>query len=174
MNPLKTMTTSAAILAGALFATPASAELVGGIGYYLANVQVNSPDLDYRLGLLGATLGYRYASSSLFSLTPEIRAGVGIEDDSDRGVKLEIERFYSANLRAQWNLAGNTWFYVAPSYMNIQAKARGFGVSISDDDWEFGAGLGFGFGLSDNVGLEFSYEKFDELELLGFGLRGRF
>lgn len=171
---LRRSTACSLLLAALLHTTTASAQLTGGLTYYLTDVEVDTPALDYELGLFGATVGYRLASSSLFSLTPELRVGFGVEDDHAQGIKLDVERYYGVNLRAQWELARNTWFFVAPSYTNFQAKASGFGVTAREDDWEFGGGLGLGIGLSENTGLELSYEKFDNLQLIGFGLRGRF
>ncbi|MDX1492390.1 MAG: hypothetical protein R3332_14005 [Pseudohongiellaceae bacterium] len=78
-------------------------------------------DVDLDLGVVTATLGYKFSSeTSNFSLTPELRVGVGAGDDTFSGVTFEIDQTYGLNVRGQWDFSNNTYFFVAPSYMNLE------------------------------------------------------
>lgn len=160
------------------FTNTAFADWVGGIGYY----QLNFEEEDISVGGAGFTIGYQFDSStSIFSLTPEIRVGIGIGDDTVDTtlgvVDIEVDTYYGINIRGQWDFSNGTYLFVAPSYTNLEVEApiRGSGgLGISTDGWEFGGGVGAGFSFTETISAELSYEKFDSLEAIGLGLRFKF
>jgi len=151
-----------------LLSSSAMAQVVGGIGYY--NFDDEGSDID--LAIVTATIGYKFSSeNSNFSMTPELRAGAGVKDDTYLGVNVKISQAYGLNVRGQWDFNNATYFFIAPSYMNFELEASAGGFKASEDDWQFGGGAGVGFKFSDNGGVELSYEKFNDAEVLGLGVR---
>ncbi|MBD3648838.1 MAG: outer membrane beta-barrel protein [Pseudomonadales bacterium] len=138
---------------------------VGAVGY------ANLSDDDVSLGAITGSLGYRFDTTYQgFSVTPEVRIGLGINDDTYAGVDVELDSLYGFNVRAEWDL-GQTYIFVAPSYTNVEVEASFGGITVSDDEWEFGGGLGFGYRLEQTIGLEVSYEVFDDVDVFSAGVR---
>lgn len=146
----------------------AQAEFVGGVAYG----RLSDSGID--LGGLQGLLGYEYSIAENVTLTPEVRFGVGIGDDSFGGASVELGTFYGVNLRAQWNTSSNIYFYLQPSYVNFELEASVGGISASDDTWEFGAGAGVGYQATEKLGFELSYEDFDGASVISAGLRFSF
>jgi len=88
-------------------------------------------------------------------------------------VDVEIDSMFGVAVRAQWE-GENGYFFVNPSYMNLEVKASAGGFAASADDWEFGAGIGAGYRFSDNMAIEAGWEYFDGTDVLGIGLRFKF
>lgn len=169
-NWIKALAISSAAM---VTAQTASAEIVTGIAYQSADIEDSGVDI--RLGLVSATVGYKFATSaSNFSITPEFRLGTGISDDKDLGITVKAKRFYGANVRAQWDLSNNAYLYAAPSYTNFEFEASTANLKLREDDWEFGGAIGAGYKLSSNLNLELTYEMFDNADLLGVGARYSF
>lgn len=154
------------LLSTSLFSIAARAEgPVGAVAY------ANLSDDDVSLGAITGSLGYRFDTTYQgFSVTPEIRIGLGVGDDTVSGVDVELDSLYGFNVRAEWDL-GQTYVFVAPSYTNAEFEASFGGTTVSADEWEFGGGVGFGYRLEQTIGLEISYEVFDELDVFSAGVR---
>jgi outer membrane immunogenic protein len=148
------------LLSSSLFA-----EMVLGFGY------TNFSEDEIDLGLLQGTVGYKVDMGNDFSLTPEVRAAVGVGDDSFFGVDVEIDSAFGVALRGQLDFE-KAYVWVAPSYSKIKLSANFLGNSASaSSDWEFGAGVGLGYRMTENMALEGSYENVDGASLLGVGIR---
>jgi opacity protein-like surface antigen len=141
------------------------AEMVLGFGY--ANFSEDEIDL----GLLQGAVGYKVDMGNDFSLTPEVRATVGVGDDSFFGVDVEIDSAFGVALRGQLDFEKD-YVWVAPSYSKIKLSANFLGNSASaSSDWEFGAGVGLGYQMTENMAFEGSYENVDGASLLDVGIR---
>ncbi|MEX2130016.1 MAG: outer membrane beta-barrel protein [Pseudohongiellaceae bacterium] len=162
-----------AVACSSLFVTgTAFAGVVAGVGY--AQLDADGPTL----GVIVGSIGYQYeVGSSNFSLTPQLRVGFGMQDDSitESGVrvKIDVDKAYGVDLRGQWDF-DNTYFFVAPSYINYEIEGKAAGITVSEDSWEFGAGIGAGLNLSDNASVELSYEHIDEADAFVIGFRYKF
>jgi hypothetical protein len=161
---------AAALSCSVMFAASgASAGFVLGAGYYDLSAE------DISLGVAGATIGYTFESAgSIFSLTPELRAGTGVKEDSFLGADVEISKFYGVNLRGQWKLGNSAYIFLAPSYTNTEVDISFAGFSEVENSWEFGGGAGIGFMFNDSGSIELSYEEFDDVEVTGIALRFKF
>ena len=90
------------------------------------------------------------------------------------GVDVEVDNFFAASVRAQYNVTESFGVFLQPSYGRLAVTARAGNVSVSDDEWEFGLGGGVSFKLSDAVALEAFYESFDESDVVSMALRYHF
>jgi hypothetical protein len=142
-----------------------------GAGVSRLSAEGAGPDVTF--GTLHGSVGYKFGSGEGFFLTPEIRFGTGIKEDTVLGVDVDLNHFYGVNLRAGLD-SGNTYFFVYPSYTNYKLKASAGPLSVPLYNWELGIGVGTGFNFSEQSAVEFSYEKIDDADALGITLRLRF
>ena len=147
-----------AILAAAVMAADANAEFTGSVGSTYA--EVSGADLF----VANATLGYKFPVNEHISIQPEIRGGVGLNEDSVSGVDVEINNTFGFNLRLQAEISNSIYVFAQPSYTRYEVEAEGFGFEFSDKSWEFGGGGGLGFRLNQNFALEAGYERVDDLD----------
>lgn len=151
-----------------LLSSEAFSEVVGSVGYYNADSDDYAVDLD----VVAATVGYKFGSdTSYFSVTTELRAGVGVEDKRLFGINGKINRLYGFNVRGQWDFDNDAYVFVAPSYTNIELEGSGFGVTVTADDWKYATAAGLGYYFAENRSVELSYERFQAGDVLGLALR---
>lgn len=146
-------------------------------------------DLDrLSLGLGAAVLGagYSFPINDKLSITPMLRVGFGVKDDdylwtvgsTENGqpvqyegtAKVELSKYHSLQIRADFELTNKAYAFVAPSYTMIESKRTfdpqsigfDFPPDTNRDDME-GVGLGAGVGLkfSELISAELSYETTD-------------
>lgn len=144
--------------------------LVVGVGAGRLDVD---DGVDLSFTLVQASVGYQFDVGETFTLTPEIRAGVGADDDTLLGVDIEVDSFYGVGLRAGI-AAGNAYVYAYPTYTNYKLKASAAGVSASADDWDTGIGVGAGYNLTAGTSIEISYESIEDADIFALGLRFAF
>ena len=149
---------------------------VGSLNYSFLSEEVGNTDVD--LGAVGVSLGYRWQTSDAFSVTFEGRYGIGVgDDDIDFGianVDIEIDNYYGAALRGEWDVSQSVYLVGTLSYLNIEAEASAGGTSASDDDGEFGVGAGVGYKINDKNALELTYDTYDGTDIFGIGYRFSF
>ena len=155
----------------------ASANWSLGGGYI--NLSDDSDDIDVSLGGIYGSAAYTFKTDSEnFTVVPELRIGTGISDDSVDtyygDVDIELESFIALSLRAQYQVNERFYLYAMPSYANAELKASGFGRSETEDEWEFGYGAGAGFSISEEVNINFSYEMYDDTDVLTAGISVNF
>ena len=138
-----------------------------------ANFNEDDDGLDVSLGAIYASAGYHYESGNVMFM-PEIRLGVGVSDDDIFGVNVEIDSFFAASIRGQYNVTESFGVFLQPSYARLELTASGNGVSFTDDDWEFGFGGGATFKLSDAASIEAFYETYDGTDVISIGARFAF
>jgi opacity protein-like surface antigen len=136
------------------------------------------------LSLSALMVGIAYeldTNSELFTLVPEFRFGIGINDDTAAvfgsdvvPADVAIEHYIVLSLRGNYALSDSVYLFAQPAYANLKIEVSNFGESDSDNKWDFGYGIGAGFSPMDNFSLEVSYEKFDETDLLTGAIRYRF
>lgn len=171
----------ALVISSSFVATAAYAESssnwVGGVSY--ANLSDEEDGLDYSLGALVGSLGYKIDSGSRFHFIPEVRVGVGITDDTVTvfgvNVNLELDSFLALSVKGQYELENGIYLFAAPTYTNAEftasASQGGTSASVTEDSWEFGFGVGAGYSFNSSTSLEASYEQFDGIDVLSIGLR---
>lgn len=162
---MKKVIAAAALLASSSFA---NAEPVLGVGYSSFDADIAT------LGALMLTAGYEFGESTGWAVVPEVSLGTGIQDDSYRGVTVEIDRYAEFALRAEYVFESNAYLFAKPSYGNLKVEASAFGNSASASDSEFGYGGGAGIQFSGSSAVEFFFQKFDDTDVLGVSYRHRF
>lgn len=154
----------------------ASAEWVAGVGY--ANLSDDEDGIDISVGTIAGSLGYRFPSTSNFSIMPELRIGFGVNDDTvDFGglpFDVEVKSFVALSVRGQYEVNDSFYVYAQPSYANLDIEVSALGMSASDDDDEFGFGAGLGLHFNDHVSGEAAYEYFDGTDVFSIGIKYAF
>lgn len=149
---------------------------VAGVGY--TNLSDDEDGLDISLGAIVASLGYKIKSSDNFFITPEVRLGTGITDDTiaifGSRLDIELERLVALTVRGEFEFDNGFYLYAAPSYTNVRLKASGYGRDVSEDSWEFGIGGGLGYQFTQKTAAEVSYEQFDGADVLSFSVKFAF
>lgn len=135
------------------------------------------------LGALYGTVGYRFEIQQDLYVIPELRIGLGINDDTYRfagsQTSIELDSVFGFNGRVQYDVNPELYIYGTPSFTRLEtsvsSSAQGFGGgSYSYSDWEFGIGAGAGYQFSDQLSGEVQYESIDSLDVFSFGLRYNF
>lgn len=134
--------------------------------------------------MLGA--GYSLPISEKLSITPMVRIGFGVKDDSflsytgasQNGqpaqyvtpAKLEIDQYYGLQIRGEFQLNNRAYLFVVPSYSEIELKEsinfRRFGIDLPNYSGSynldgFGIGAGASLRFNDLISAELSYEMAD-------------
>ncbi|MGY6555486.1 MAG: outer membrane beta-barrel protein [Wenzhouxiangella sp.] len=159
----------AAILLSACMTGSALAGPTGSIGYTQL-VDVDGVDL----GAIYGSAGFEFDLGPNVSVTPELRVGFGVTDDTLFGIDVELRRLYGLATRVNYNANNGLYLFATASYVNYEFKASAFGSSASEDTWEFGIGAGLGFYFTERLGLELQYENVDSEDVISAGLRLRF
>jgi opacity protein-like surface antigen len=149
----------------------ATAEWTVGSGYI--NLSEDDGVVDLSLGAIYASAGYEYSSGQM-TFMPELRLGVGVSDDTIQGVNIEVDTFFSASIRGQYNVTDSFGVFLQPSYSRLEVTGSLNGQSFTDDNWEFGFGGGAAFKLSETASLEAAYESVDGSDVLSVAARFKF
>ena len=156
-----------------------STNWVGGISYI--NLSDEDEGLDISLGGVVGSFGYKIKSGDNFYLTPEVRIGVGIKDDtifySGIGFDVELDRFLALSVRGQFELDNGVYIFVAPTYANAKftvSASHGYSGASSTDSWELGVGGGVGYNFSNTTSAEGTFEQFDGTDVFSLGLKFNF
>lgn len=174
------------LVLGALFASlsfPAiatdqqfSENWVAGLSYSNFSADTNTSDVN--VGGLIASLGYKINTGNNLYAIPELRIGTGITDDNvaigATNVNVKLDSFFSLSLRGQYEMNNGAYFFAAPSFSNADFTASNSVVSASADSWEFGLGGGLGYNFTKTTSAEVMYERFDDTDVLSFGLKFNF
>lgn len=153
---------------------------VGGTGY--SYMTAGEDGIDFGVGSIFGSLGYRFNTGSNFYWIPEIRVGTGTSDDTvniqNVNIDLELDSFLAVSLRTQYETGDGFYLFVSPSYANAKITASASvgdqKLSVTEDSWEFGIEAGGGYNFSDNISAELSYETFDNFNFISVGFRFNF
>ena len=158
----------------------ASAEWVGGVNVF----NLSSDDDGVEIGVNGVSgsIGYEFKNSSPVYIVPEVRVGTGISGHTENilgvDVDFELDQFYGAALRAQYDVADNISLFVAPTYTNFKLSASGSvlgnNFTVSEDEWDAGVYAGAAFKVSDSAAVEVTYESVDGIDMAGVGMKFSF
>lgn len=146
--------------------------------------QLSDDHFDLGAAVLGA--GYSFPISERLSITPMVRIGFGVKDDSflsytgasQNGqpaqyvtpARLEIDQYYGLQIRGEFQLNNRAYLFVVPSYSDIEFKKsinfQRFGIDLPNYSGSysldgFGIGAGAGLRFNDLISAEFSYETTD-------------
>lgn len=151
----------------------ASAQWLAGTGYVHFSEDFGRDDLS--LAAVYGSLAYKIDNSGHpFTFMPELRLGTGVSDDRAYGVKVEINRYIAISARGQYDYSNGVFVFVTPSYANLDLDFTNGDYSGSEDDWEFGIGAGVGYALNEKITLEASYDRFDDTDAFGVGIKYAF
>jgi hypothetical protein len=128
---------------------------------------------DISLNVIYAGVGYEFQSGNV-TFMPELRYGVGVGDDKLYGVTVEVDSFFSASIRGQYNVTDTFAVFLQPAYSRLEVTASVSNRSFTEDEWEFGIGGGAAFVLSEKFQLEALYENYDGSNVFSFGGRYKF
>lgn len=143
----------------------ASAQWVSGASYSQFEYE------ELSIGVIGASVGYKMPTESAFSVTPQLRLGMGLSEDSYGGFDVEIDSFVALSAKGQYDFTPVFYGFIEPSYGQAKMSVSpSVGVEI-DDDWEFGIGGGLGYTFTDFIAAEVQYETYDETDVLSLNLR---
>ena len=158
----------------------ATADWVGGISYH--RITEKSDGVKIGLGAMSGSLGHKILIQDQIYIIPEVRVGLGVQDDSfdimgiDVGV--EVDGFLSLSLKGQMEVDNNLYAYIVPSYanFNVTTSVSGYGqdMEVTEDSWHFGLGAGLGYRFNQERSVELAYEKFDDVEVMSAGLKFNF
>lgn len=163
-----------------------------GAGYaFLTTDGYENIDID--LAAVYASISYKIPSGKYhkyFSLTPEIRIGTGVSDDSGvieypgvmrLGYDVELDYLLSFSLRGEINLGYGFYMMVVPSYTMVDISVSGssrasqggavYQVSDSDSSWELGVGAGLGYSFTNSFAAEAMYERVDEVDAYSLAVK---
>lgn len=163
-------TISKVLISGILigFSSTLAAQVTASAGYS----QFSEGRVD--LGAVQGTVGYRIPLDGIAGrsyIIPEARLGVGVDDDTIRGVTVEMDEYYGATARFQYESRGGFYAFAYPSYTRFSLSGSFAGFAVSDDSWEFGAGAGVGFVFTDFLGAEIAYERIDDADVFNASIR---
>lgn len=158
----------------------ASAEGKFGAGFgKLSKSFAEFDDQDISLNFIYASVAYNFEDlEKNYFIMPELRFASGVSEDSvkayGRDVPIEIDGFIALSIRAQYEFSNGAYVYVMPSYSNLRGKISYNGRVDPENLWEFGKGAGLGYNLNKNIGVEASYEKYDEFDFVSVALKYNF
>lgn len=137
----------------------ANAQFTGSVGASYADV--SGADL----AIFDATLGWKFRLNESISIQPEMRGGIGINEENasalGQDIRAEVNNTFGFNVRLQADLQNDFYLFLQPTYTRTEFKFASAGVKSTPKDWDFGGGGGFGFMLNPNFGLEAGYERLD-------------
>lgn len=138
---------------------------------------------DADLVALAGSLGYRFQGRGGWSFQPEIRAGIGIVDDtvplfSMSAVALvpseiDVEYLLGAAARVQYRTDGGLYLIAQPTLTRLEIDAGSVTQSsmLEDTEWQFGGDIGAGYQFGERFALEATYGIIDEDAIGGAALR---
>lgn len=143
---------------------------VVGLGFNRLAAQ--GPGFDTYYSLAEVSLGYRAYAGDGITFTPELRAGVGLNDEQLGTETVSVEGHYGFALRVEAG-TGRVYMLVAPSYSKYEGDSANL-PAASEQDWEFGVGVGVGFRIGESTTMEVTYEAVDETDIVGVAFRRHF
>lgn len=144
--------------------------VVVGLGFNRLAAQGSGFDTYYSLAEV--TLGYRAYAGEGITFTPELRAGVGLNDERLGNDTVSIDGHYGFALRVEAG-TGNVYVVLAPSYSRYEGDSTNL-PAASEQDWKFGVGFGIGFRIGEATAMEITYEGVDETDIVGVAFRVNF
>ncbi len=149
-----------------VFSASVSAQGVSGMSYYQLDDDEISP------GALVGSVGYRFQANEVVSFVPELRGGFGIKDDKFLGAKFKLKGLAGAALRTEFAVSEPVYLFAVASYTHYRVKASVPDVgSASTSADEFGFGGGIGFNVREGGSIDISYEKLEDVGVIGVGFR---
>jgi len=145
---------------------------VGG-GYLIGDFDDNDFSKSADLDGLFARGGYQLNEN----MAIEGRLGSGINDDTVRGVKLELKEFYGAYFKVGMPTSIGLYPYViaGATHGKVEAKFHGYHESDSQTDISYGIGGDFHFARNWSAGLEYmKYFDKDGVDFSGFALSANY
>lgn len=127
--------------------------------------------LDVTLGAVHAGIGYEYQFEG-FRVIPELKMGIGVNDDKVGTVEASLDYFVSLNLRGAYEISSSSRLFLQPSLNRSKTSASQ--LRVSENDWELGLGAGFEFDVSEQSSIEFSFDHYEDKWLYSAGIRYRF
>ncbi|MEM7364555.1 MAG: outer membrane beta-barrel protein [Pseudomonadota bacterium] len=146
-------------------------------GVYYTNVSVDGGDA-LSLGAGTVALGYSFDFGGDLSLVPEVRFGVGLQDDSitilGNEITTEISDMTAVSLRVEWDSNVGVYYFAQPTWLDtgLDVTSTTFGT-LSASTSEVGFGIGAGLELSQGWSVELGYEAIDGTDFISIGLRLR-
>ena len=148
-----------------------------GIKYL--NIKNDGDGPKVSLNAVEGSIGFHYDLAPTFSLIPELRYAVGVNNDTvnlvETDIEFNLERYLAASIRAQYEFKNQFYVFVQPTYANIKTegkvKNQNSTIEADSEDWNWGGGVGLGYRLSKSVSADFSYEWIDEADVITLGLR---
>ncbi|WP_371195228.1 outer membrane beta-barrel protein [Glaciecola sp. SC05] len=131
---------------------------------------LSADDLSFGVVNINAAFEFR-AQNSQFSLMPELRLGIGVQDDTLFGTNVEVDEFQSVALRLNYYASDTIAVFIVPSYARLGIQASQGGFSSSASETEFGLGLGVSGKIADEWAVEGSYERYDDTNVLSAAIR---
>jgi len=169
-------------LALTLLSLSLTASAEGKLGAGFGNLSKSFSEFnnqDISLNIVYASFAYKFDKSEKnYFIMPELRFAKGISDDSVKNYNLDIiidvDTFVALSIRAQYDFSNGAYIYVMPSYSNLKGKIKYNGGLDPSSLWEAGTGAGLGYNLNKNIGVEASYEKYDDVDLVSVSLKYNF
>ena len=150
-------------------------QVIAGFGYAESEFEINGASDDLNMGVLYGSLGYEFKISQNHDIRiiPELRIGTGVNDDHLAGVEADVESFVSLSVRAEYH-HGNAFFFVNPSYTDIELELNAGGAKAEVNFDDYGVGVGIGYNFSETIAAELYAEFYDGVTFYGIGTRFRF
>lgn len=144
---------------------------IGGLGF----MTLEGDDVDYTVGALVGSIASKHRVSNRFSLVPELRLGIGLDDDKvivgNTSVDVELKYFAALSVKAQLDVTEHLYLFANPTYAYSSVKGSSGDISLSDSDSAFAIGAGAGYEFYRGVSAELSYEKFSDASVTSLGLK---
>ena len=155
----------------------AQADITAGFIYNNFSQSVEDKKIDS--GAAAIQLGYSYALESTrlgVSLLGAIGVGTNSESIELFGevVEYEIDNYYSFSIRPEYKVFDKVTIYALASYGKFKSSIKQDDESLSDTTNEFGYGVGTLVNIFDDVSINLSFEKYDEVDSLAIGLEYKF
>ncbi|MGI2261353.1 porin family protein [Shewanella sp. GXUN23E] len=146
-----------ALIATAIAVTSPFAVASGYIGgsYSALDYSQQGLEKDLSLGAISVTGGYRFNEYAAI----EARAGIGVGDDSLRGVTFELDTYYGGYLKLGIP-AGDFYPYVLAGFTEGELTASLLDDSVSGSESDFSYGAGIGYNINKNVSLQLEYTNY--------------
>lgn len=166
--------TAAPVLAQDMYKSE-GASLYSGLNYTFVNLDTGSGDAD--VGTLSAKVGGLL--TPFFGL--EARGGVGVKDETIRGVDFSLDNFYGAY--GTLNLANESPVtpYAILGFTRVELKAEYEGAvasaSTSEDESGMSYGVGLNVDIAPNVAGNLEYMRYyddDDVTIDGLGVGATF
>ena len=170
--------TSLAVLFASLLMTTGVAQAAGfSTGVYYTNASVDGGDT-LSLGAASAAVGYSFDFGGDLSLVPEVRFGIGLQDDTitilGNDITTEISDMTAVSLRVEYDTNVGVYYFAQPTWLDVglDVTSPNFGT-LSASSSEVGFGIGAGLEISQGWSIELGYEAIDDTDFISVGLRLR-